>query len=43
MLGYDGNATIDLVDQVRQRKGSWPIWITLEEKGIQIEIEIVVR
>ena len=35
MLGFEGNATFDLVDKVRQRKGSWPIWITLEEEGIQ--------
>jgi hypothetical protein len=35
MLGYDGNATFDVVDQLRPRKGSWPIWITLDEEGIQ--------
>ena len=34
MLGYEGNATFDSTgDEVGQRKGSWPIWITLEEEG----------
>merc|ERR1712218_413216 len=37
MLGYEGNATFELPDadlhQVRQQKGSWPIWNTLQEEG----------
>ena len=40
MLGYEGNATFELLGkdllQVRQRKGSWPIWITLQEEGTYI-------
>jgi hypothetical protein len=33
MLDYDGEATWGEVDRVRQREGSWPIWIALREAG----------
>ena len=33
MLGYEGKASINEVDQVRQRKGSWPVWIDLQKEG----------
>ena len=40
MLGYEGNATFESLGkdllQIRQRKGSWPIWITLQEEGTYI-------
>ena len=39
MLGYEGKATINEVDQIRQRKGSWPVWIDLQKEGIR---EIIV-
>ena len=39
MLGYEGKASINEVDQVRQRKGSWPVWIDLQKEGIR---EIIV-
>ena len=35
MLGYEGKATINEVDQIRQRKGSWPVWIDLQKEGIK--------
>ena len=35
MLGYEGKASINEVDQVRQRKGSWPVWIDLQKEGIR--------
>ena len=39
MLGYEGKASINEVDQIRQRKGSWPVWIDLQKGGIR---EIIV-
>ena len=33
MLGYDGEASWGEVEKVRQREGSWPIWIALVEEG----------
>ena len=39
MLGYEGKASINEVDQIRQRKGSWPVWIDLQKEGIR---EIIV-
>jgi len=32
MLGYEGKASINEVDQIRQRKGSWPVWIDLQKE-----------